>query len=283
LDYNSTTSFLADEELVFDGNLDLIKAAFKVFGVKEGLNLLIHSDMPPGSGLGASSTMTVAVVGALKHYFNMPIELYDVAETAYKIERKELGIKGGKQDQYAATFGNFNFTEFYGNKVIVNPLLIREDTRNELEYRLVLCYTGKTRLSAGIIDDQVKRYINKEIDTIKAFNETKQLAVEMKNALLLNNIDEFGGLLNAAWKAKKRFTTKITDDHIDKLYDIGLKNGALGGKLLGAGGGGYLLFLCQYDKKHLVTSALQKFGGEITQFAFETKGLQTWEIHDERK
>lgn len=281
LDYNVTASFPADEELSFDGNLDLIKAAFRVFGVNKGLNLLIHSDMPPGSGLGASSTMTVAVVGALKNYFNMPVELYDVAETAYVIERKELGIRGGKQDQYAAAFGNFNFIEFLSDKVIVNPLLIREDIKNELEYRLILCYTGKTRLSAGIIDDQVKRYVRKEIDTIKALDATKQLAFKMKNALLLNHIDEFGLLLNEAWKAKKRFTPKITDTHIDELYNTAMKNGALGGKLLGAGGGGYLLFLCEYDKKHKVAQALQEIGGGITQFAFEAKGLQTWEIKDD--
>jgi D-glycero-alpha-D-manno-heptose-7-phosphate kinase len=280
LDYDIKTLFKNDDDYAFNGKLDLIKAALRVFNIKEGLSLLIHSDIPPGSGLGASSTMTVALVGALKEYLKLPLEIYDIAELAYKIERKELGISGGKQDQYAATFGNFNFTEFFGDRVVVNPLRIREDTRNELEYRLILCYTGKTRLSAGIINDQISRYVQRKEDTVRALDVTKQLAVEMKNALLLNRIDEFGLLMNEAWQAKKKFSSLITDSHIDSLFDIALKSGALGGKLLGAGGGGYLLILCEIDKKHLVAQALESSGGQIVPFAFETRGLQTWVTGD---
>ena len=277
LDYDILTSFRPKENFTFDGNLDLIKAAFKVLQVDEGLDMLIHSDMPPGSGLGASSTMTVALVGALRHYKKLPLELYDIAELAYKIEREEMGISGGRQDQYAASFGDFNFTEFYGDRVVVNPLRIREETRNELEYRLILCYTGKTRLSAGIIQDQVGRYVRREIDTVRALDETKKLAIEMKTALLLNNIDEFGLLLNEAWQAKKKFTPKISDTGIDDLYSKAIQSGALGGKLLGAGGGGYLLLLCEYDKRHLVADCLEDAGGKVVNFAFENKGLHTWE------
>jgi D-glycero-alpha-D-manno-heptose-7-phosphate kinase len=277
LDYDIVASYKTTEKLTYDGRLDLVKSALKVLNIDDGLNLFTHSDIPPGSGLGSSSAITVALVGAFKHYKKLPLSDYDVAELAYKIERQELGIKGGRQDQYASTFGCFNFIEFFADRVVVNPLRIKEDIINELEYRLLLCYTGKTRLSAGIIADQVNRYVQKEENTVKGLDETKKLAIEMKNALLVNKIDTFGGLLHEAWQAKIKFTPKITNDYINEMYAIARKNGALGGKLLGAGGGGYLLLFCEFDKKHLVAEALEKFGGKIVDFAFEDGGLQTWE------
>jgi len=278
LDYNIATRYSTDEEFQYSGKLDLVKAAIKVMKAKQGLDLFLHSDAPPGCGLGTSSTMAVTLVGAFKHWLKLPLTDYDVAELAYHIEREELGIKGGKQDQYAASFGGFNFTEFLGDKVIVNPLRIKSEILNELEYRLMLCYTGKTRLSAGIIDDQVSNYREKKEDVIRALDETKELAIAMKNALLLGQIDEFGSLLHQAWYSKKRFSSKITDPDIDKLYETARENGAIGGKLLGAGGGGYLLLLCQFDKRHIVAEKLEQLGGKITDFAFDFNGLQTWEV-----
>jgi len=278
LDYNIATRYSTDEEFQYGGKLDLVKAAIKVMKAKSGLDLFLHSDAPPGCGLGTSSTMAVTLVGAFKHWLKLPLTDYDVAELAYHIEREELGIKGGKQDQYAASFGGFNFTEFLGDKVIVNPLRIKPEILNELEYRLMLCYTGKTRLSAGIIDDQVSNYLEKKEDVIRALDETKELAIAMKNALLLGQIDEFGSLLHQAWYSKKRFSSKITDPDIDKLYETARKNGAIGGKLLGAGGGGYLLLLCQFDKRHIVAEKLEQLSGKIADFAFDFNGLQTWEV-----
>jgi D-glycero-alpha-D-manno-heptose-7-phosphate kinase len=277
LDYDIVASYQASEDLTFDGRLDLVKSALRVIQVNNGLNIFTHSDMPPGSGLGSSSALTVALVGALTHYMKIPLDDYDIAELAFRIERQEMGIKGGKQDQYASAFGFFNFTEYYGDRVIVNPLRINEDIVNELQYRLLLCFTGKTRLSAGIIDDQITRYIQGNEDTIKGLDESKNLAIAMKNALLLKKIDEFGQLLHEAWLAKRKFTPKITNDHIDEMYEVARKNGAVGGKLLGAGGGGYLLLFCQFDKRHLVSESLEKIGGKIVGFSFEYGGLKTWE------
>ena len=278
LDYDLVTKYPLNDKLEYDGKLDLVKAATKVMGIKKGIDLFLHSDMPPGSGLGTSSTMTVALVGALGHWLKLPFGEYDVAELAYSIERQEAGIKGGKQDQYAASFGGFNFIEFLGTTTIVNPLRVKNEILNELEYRLMLCYTGKTRLSAGIIDDQVRGYTKKEADVVRALDETKALAIAMKNALLLGQIDEFGSLLNKAWLSKKKFTPKMTDTHIDELYDVARQNGAIGGKLLGAGGGGYLLLLCEFDKRHIVAQKLEEHGGKVVNFAFEFNGLQTWEV-----
>jgi len=279
LDYNIAARYSTNQDFQYGGKLDLVKAAIKVMKVKQGLDLFLHSDAPPGCGLGTSSTMAVTLVGVFKHWLKLPLTDYDIAELAYHIEREEAGIKGGKQDQYAASFGGFNFIEFLGDRVIVNPLRIKAEILNELEYRLMLCYTGKTRLSAGIIDDQVSSYREKKEGIICALDETKELAIAMKNALLLGQIDEFGSLLHQAWCSKKRFSSKITDPHIDELYETARENGVIGGKLLGAGGGGYLLLFCEFDKRHIVAEKLEQLGGKITNFAFDFNGLQTWAVN----
>ncbi len=279
LDYDTEIIYRNKEDLEYDGKLDLVKAAIRVMKPNIGLDLFLHSDAPPGTGLGSSSTVTVALVGAFKHHMKLPLTDYEIAELAYVIEREELGIKGGRQDQYAATFGGFNFIEFLKDKVIVNPLRIKRDILNELEYRLLLCYTGGTRLSAGIIEDQVGRYVRGKRESVEALDKTKSLGIAMKNALLLGDLDGFGQLLNEAWEAKKNFTSKMTSPQIDKMYEVARKNGALGGKLSGAGGGGYLLLLCEFDRKHIVAEELRKLGGDPVNAAFELRGLQTWEVN----
>jgi len=279
LDYDIAVSYHTQGESQYNGKLDLVKAAIKVMKLSNGLDLFLHSDAPPGSGLGTSSAITVALVGVLKHMQGLPLTDYNIAELSYHIEREELGIKGGKQDQYAVTFGGFNFIEFLGDKAIVNPLRVKQDTLNELEYRLLLCYSGETRLSAGIIDDQVRRYVQGEKESINALDEVKTLAIDMKTALLLGQIDEFGSILHKEWSAKKRLSPKITNPRIDEMYEVARESGAIGGKLLGAGGGGYLLLLCEFDKWHFVAERLEKLGGKIVSFAFDPRGLQTWEVN----
>lgn len=279
LDYDVLTSYNPGEQVNYDGKLDLVKATLSKMGITQGMDIFLHSDMPPGSGLGASSTITVVLVGLFKHWKRLPMTDYDIAELAYRIEREEVGIKGGRQDQYAATFGGFNFIEFFHDETIVNPLRIKQAILNELQYRLMLCYTGKHRLSAGIIEDQVKSYVQGKGEVIRALDETKNLAIKMKNALLLNKIDELGHLLHHGWLAKKKFSSQITDTQIDRLYEVARRNGALGGKLLGAGGGGYFLFLCQFDKWHKVAQEVEKCGGKVVNFAFDFNGLQTWEVN----
>ena len=280
LDYDIVASYSVNAELKYDGNLDLVKAAIRTMGVRNGCDLFLHTDAPPGSGLGTSSALVVAIVGAFRRWLKLPLTGYDIAELAYHIERDEAGIKGGRQDQYAATFGGFNFIEFLGKTTIVNPLRIDWDTINELEYRLMLCYTGGTRLSAGILDDQVTRYVEGTAEVLSAFEETKRLAFDMKNALLLGKLNEFGALLHQAWCCKKRLSRKITDPQIDELYELAKENGAIGGKLLGAGGGGYLLFLCEFDKWHIVAEKLERAGGKIVGFTFDLRGMQSWEVSE---
>jgi len=278
LDYDLFTSYNCKEKPNYDGKLDLVKAALKVMGVKQGSEIFMHSDLPPGAGLGASSSMTVALVGAIACWQNQNLTNYQIADLAHHIEREELGIKGGKQDQYASTFGGFNFIEFFADRTVVNPLRVDMSVLNELQYCLMLCFTGVRRLSSGIIEDQVTGYANKDKEVISALHETNYLASEIKNAILTNDLDRVGRLLHNGWLAKKRFTKKMTDGNIDRLYEAALNNGALGGKLLGAGGGGYFLLLCEFNNWHVIAEILEKLGAKVTSFHFEFQGLQTWKV-----
>jgi D-glycero-alpha-D-manno-heptose-7-phosphate kinase len=282
LDYDIMAKYHLDEEIQFDGELDLVKAVIKGLnqGYQHGFDFFTHSDAPPGSGLGSSSTMVVALIGLLKHLQRLPLTNYEIAELAYQIERIDLDIKGGMQDQYAAVFGGFNYIEFNKSAVIVNPLRIERDIINELEYNLILCYTGRTRLSANIIATQVDAYKRKEEDVLKAMAELKEITIALKNALLQGHLTEFGHLLHEAWKNKKMMAKQITNPSIDELYTTARKHGALGGKILGAGGGGYLLVYCEFGEKHIVAEELEKLGGQVVDFTFENYGLQTWATRD---
>ncbi len=279
LDYDMTVKYENEEDLKYNGELDLVKSVLKKMKVMgEGIRVYLHSDAPPGSGLGASSTMVVCLIGLFKHWLNKPLTNYDIADLAYEIERVDLGIKGGLQDQYEATFGGFNFIEFLKDAVIVNPLKIPPDTMNELNYNLLLCYTGRRRLSAHIIEEQVERFVTKKEDTVRAMDRLKEVTIEMKNALLQVRLDDFGRLLHCAWENKKKMASKITAPFIDEMYETALKRGALGGKILGAGGGGYLLIYAPFDKKQAIARDLEKQGGRMVNFNFELGGLLTWEV-----
>jgi D-glycero-alpha-D-manno-heptose-7-phosphate kinase len=283
LDYGLSAEFGINEPLVFDGKLDLAKAAIRQMAGDDpcGFDLLLHSNAPPGSGLGASSAMMVALIGVLKERRSLPVTDYELAELAHTIERKELGIAGGRQDQYAATFGGFNFIELYGDHVVVNPLRVADDVMLELEHNLLLCYTGMTRQSDHIIEDQTRRYEAGEENALAGLRAQKELAVEMKNALLQRRLGDFGELLHTAWEAKKRMSDRISNERIEELYDAARGAGALGGKVTGAGGGGYVLLYCRHDAKHRVADRMIELGATVDEFAFEPRGLRTWRA-DER-
>lgn len=276
LDYGLSVSYSVEDKLVYDGKLDLVKAAIVKLGVQDsgGFDLFLHSDAPPGSGLGASSAMMVALVGLLKEFKKLPLTDYEIADMAYVIERKELAIQGGIQDQYAAAFGGFNYIEFLADHVVVNPLRLSPDIVNELQYNLLLCYTGQTRLSAHIIEDQVQRY--EQGETTGVLRNLKKLTVEMKDSLLRGRLDEFGTMLHQEWEYKKQMSARISTPHLDELYEVARKEGALGGKITGAGGGGYMLLYCPFERKHTIASRLKELGCTIGDYAFEPSGLQVW-------
>ena len=203
--------------------------------------------------------MMVALTGLLAKHYGIDLKDYDTAHLAHEIEREDLGIAGGMQDHYAATFGGFNFIEFT-DRVIVNPLRIREEISHELELSLLLCFTGITRDSAWVIEDQTHRAVTHSTETIEGLRAQKELALAMKAALLTGSLHEFGSLLGEAWIQKKRMSPLITNSRIDELYDIALRKGALGGKITGAGGGGYILLFCDFAKKQGSSRALELAG-----------------------
>ncbi len=281
LDYDVIEKWRASGDmLAYDGNLDLIKAVLNHFEVDRGFDMFLHCDAPPGSGLGSSSTVIVSIIGAMAEWLNQPMSPYDMAHLAYVLERRELGLAGGKQDQYASVFGGFNFMEFRAHDTIVTPLRLKPDILNELHYHLLLGNTGKTRDSSNIIQSQTQGYLRRNEQVVEALERTKQLAREMKDALLRGEIHLIGELLNEAWESKKRFTSQISNDRIDLIYNTALSNGAIGGKISGAGGGGFMFFICEYDRKHIVANELTKLGVDIVAYNFDKYGLQTWRYAD---
>jgi D-glycero-alpha-D-manno-heptose-7-phosphate kinase len=283
LDLDVAASIALEEARPDGDRLDLVKAAIQKIAADSphGFDLFLHSAAPPGSGLGSSSAVMVTLVGLLAEHMKMPLTDYERARLAYTVERQDLGLKGGTQDQYAAVFGGFNFMEFRADEVIVNPLRIPAETIYELEYNLLLCFTGRTRVSDHIIDDQVGRYKSQETSTVDGLRMQKELATAMKDALLTGNLAEFGRLLDRAWQAKKQMSPRISNEHIDQLYEEAMSRGALGGKVTGAGGGGYMLLYCRYDSKHEVRAALAELGAEAVEFQFDHRGLTTWSHTDD--
>jgi len=281
-DYNVIARFRGEEDLAYDGNLDLVKATIKTMLerdalIKMGCEIFIHSDVPAGSGLGSSSTVCVALVGALAEYYRIPYTSYEIAYLAYHIEREDLGIKGGYQDQFAAVFGGFNLMEFGKNgSVIVNPLRIKQDILNELHYHLVLAYSGKSRLSDRILDKQINRYVASPKEIGQIYDNLRDYARQMKDAVITGNLDEFAALITKAFQEKKKAVEGLTTDLVDKIYDTAMEHGAIGGRIMGAGGGGHLLFYVDYKRKREVINALTDIGAEVKNFQFEQNGLQTW-------
>lgn len=283
LDYDIVSKYTVNQKIRRDSRLSLAKATIQRMNERDlGADIFIHSDAPPGSGLGSSSTMVVTIIGLFRELFKKPLSNYEMAEMAYLIERVDLQMLGGMQDQYAAAFGGFNFIEFYQDRVIVNPLRINATALNELHYNLLLCSVGRTRLSETIIAKQVDNYRKSEKEAVDAMRTQKAIAIEMKNCLLLGKLNEFAALLDYAWLVKKRMAKEISNPVIDAMYEEAKKNGAIGGKILGAGGGGYLVFYCSSGKKHLIARALEKMGGRIVDFGFETNGLQAWTAEPNR-
>jgi len=271
-------------EVMLDGKLELLKGVFQTMQQhyskdKLSFELSTFVDAPAGSGLGTSSTLVVAILGAFVEWLNLPLGEYDIAKLAYDIERKDLKMAGGKQDQYAATFGGVNFMEFYADeKVIVNPLRIRPKYLNELQNNLLLYYTGTSRLSASIIDAQTKNVTDKKEKSIDAMHKLKEQSVMMKEALLKGNLDTIGEILDFGWKYKKQMAAEISNPLIDDIYNEAMNNGATGGKISGAGGGGFMIFYCPKNTRYQVIKALHKFGGEFKRYEFSEKGMTSWTI-----
>ncbi|MDZ7740561.1 MAG: dehydrogenase [Bacteroidota bacterium] len=270
--------------LEIDGQLSLHKGIYNRI-VKDyirkplSFELSTFVDAPPGSGLGTSSTLVVTILGAFAEWLKLPLGEYDLARLAYEVERVDLNMAGGKQDQYAATFGGVNFMEFYkDDKVIVNPLRIKSEYLNELSHNLLLYYTGTSRLSSKIIAAQQNNVDKSNQKSIDAMHKLKEQAIRMKEAMLCGEIDQVGEILDFGWKYKKQMASGISNPMINKIYKTAMAHGATGGKISGAGGGGFMIFYCPGNARLKVVDALKEFGGQFKRYDFTKRGLTSWSL-----
>src|SRR5690606_14392675 len=272
------------EALPINGELDLLKGVYnhiqRKYSVPQtGFTLTTYVDAPAGSGLGTSSTLVVAIAGAFAEMLKLPLGEYDLAKMAYEIERLDLKLSGGRQDQYAATFGGVNFMEFYADeKVVVNPLRIRRDYLWELENNLLLYYTSTSRESAKIIDRQSRNVIENKTDAIAAMHQLKEQASMRKEALLMGRIHKIGEILDYGFEQKRKMAEGITNPMMEEIYALAKSAGATGGKISGAGGGGFMIFYCPVNTRYRVAQALEKFGGKVINYQFVESGLLTWSV-----
>jgi D-glycero-alpha-D-manno-heptose-7-phosphate kinase len=275
----------AEAPLPLNGKLDLHKAVYnhivKNFngGKPISLELSTFCDAPAGSGLGSSSTLVVVMIRAFAELLNLPLDDYTIAHMAYQIERVDCGLQGGRQDQYSATFGGFNFMEFYADeRAVINPLRVKNWILCELEASLVLYFTGVSRESAHIIADQSGNVKSGAADALEAMHGIKREALTMKECLLRGDFEGLIESMRLGWENKKRSAKTVSNPHIDAIYDAAIQAGALAGKVSGAGGGGFMWFFVPTEKRMDVIRTLNGFGGQVSNCHFTKHGTQAWRI-----
>lgn len=286
-DLNESVSYPASPELANDGKLDLFKAVYNHIvrnfngGQPLSLRLSTRVDVPAGSGLGSSSTLVVAMVAAYAEWLSLPLGDYELAHTAFVIEREEAGLQGGKQDQYAAAFGGFNFMEFGANgRVLINPLRIKDWVASELEASLLLFFTGKSRSSGDIIQEQSRNVHDRNTQALDAMHAIKQEAYRMKECLLRGDFKSLHNVLRDSWESKRRMASRIVNDHIEGIYNRALDAGAFCAKISGAGGGGFMMFLADPIYIDKVADALRagQEDGQIYRSHFTQVGVKAWRV-----
>lgn len=273
------------EPLLLNGQLDLHKAVYNEMiqqyngGKPIPLEISTFCDAPAGSGLGSSSTLVVVMIRAFAELLNLPLDDYTIAHLAFKIERVNCGLQGGRQDQYSATFGGFNFMEFYADeRAVINPLRIKNWIICELEASLVLFYTGVSRESAKIISDQSRNVKAGSVVAMEAMHGIKHEALVMKECLLKGDFDGIVESMRLGWESKKRSAKPVSNPHIEEIYNAAISSGALAGKVSGAGGGGFMMFFVPPDKRMDVIRTLKCFNGQVSNCHFTKHGTQAWRV-----
>lgn len=288
-DANCFKSYPLVPELEIDGDASLVKGVYnrvvKDYGeVTGGFRITTYNDAPVGSGLGTSSSMVVCILKAFIEWLSLPLGDYEASRLAFEIERKDLALEGGKQDQYAAAFGGFNYMEFHKDDlVIVNPLKIKRWIVDELEGSIVLYFTGASRSSAKIISEQKENTEKGKTDAIEAMHAIRQSAIDMKHALLKGDMRRLAEILGSGWENKKKMAGAISNPMIEEAFDVALQAGAISGKVSGAGGGGFIMFMVDPVKKKRVTDALSNLGGFVMPFQFTDGGAHGWRIYETDK
>lgn len=284
-DQQSESNHTVAVPLLFDGKLDLHKAVYNHMvlhynqGTPISLELSTFCDAPAGSGLGSSSTLVVAMIRAFVELLNLPLDDYAIAQMAFKIERLDCALQGGRQDQYSASFGGFNFMEFYAEeRAVINPLRIKNWILCELESSLILFFTGVSRESAKIIAEQSRTVMAGSPDALGFMHSIKNEAITMKESLLRGNFEGIVDSMRIGWENKKRSSPTVSNHNIDKIYDAAINAGALAGKVSGAGGGGFMLFFVPAQKRMDVVRTLNKFQGHVSNCHFSKIGSQSWRL-----
>jgi D-glycero-alpha-D-manno-heptose-7-phosphate kinase len=286
-DLHQSANYSAAPVLEKDGRLDLFKAVYnhavREFNSGKPLSVRISTqvDVPSGSGLGSSSTLVVAMLAAFAEWLKLPLDDYELAHTAFVIEREEAGLKGGKQDQYAAAFGGFNFMEFgRDGQVLVNPLRVKDWVVSELEASLLLYFTGESRTSADIIEEQCRNVREQNASAVEAMHAIKQEAFQMKECLLRGDFRRLHEVLRSSWEWKKRMASQISNERIERLYRTALEAGAHCARISGAGGGGFMMFLTDPVHKDTVEAALsaEDEGGVAYRCHFTEVGATAWKV-----
>jgi len=281
-DQHTEESYKLNEKTPATGKLNLLKGVYNRIRkdydpLPGGLKLSTKVDVPAGSGLGTSSTLVVAVAAAFREKLKLSMNAYDLAHYAYDIERKDLHLAGGKQDQYAAAFGGINFMEFFENeKVVVSPVCVEPEILSALENNLLLYYTMSTRDSIEIINRQAENVRIGNQESINAMHSLKDQARMMKEALVKGRLNEIGEILDFGFEQKRKMADGISNSRLEEIYDSAIKAGAGGGKISGAGGGGFMIFYCPAGTKNNVIKKLESFGGKVYDYRFTGQGVTAW-------
>ena len=268
------------DALIRDCNFGLIQAILKIVHPEFGFELYLHSDFPMNSGLGGSAVVSAAILGCFNQFRQDKWDLHELAELAYQAERLYFGVAGGWQDQYATVFGGINFMEFRMEQNIVHPLRIPADILLELEESLVLCDTGNVHNSGNIHQDQKQHMQHESVQ--KKVQSNVDLTYTIRNHLLRGRLFQFGKSLNEAWRLKRQFSEKISNPLLDQIYDEALQHGAIGGKLLGAGGGGFFIFYALPFQKHQLVKWIESQGLKVHPFRFDPEGLRAWSVRESK-
>ena len=243
---------------------------------REPVKITTYVEAPPGSGLGSSSALVVALIAAIAEYYNIPLGEYDMAEYAIEIERKICDLPGGKQDQFAAAFGGFNFMEFLKDgRTIVNPLRLNQKTQNMMELSTVLYYVGKPRKDSRVIENTAKGLVDSKT-VLNATHEIRNACINYKRSLLMGDFNMISELMETYWRMKLETNPHVASPEILDSYDYARKNGATAAKISGAGGGGHMVLFTEFEERHRLISALKKKEGRVVPFKFVNNGVDVW-------
>ena len=243
---------------------------------REPVKITTYVEAPPGSGLGSSSALVVALIAAIAEYYNVPLGEYDMAEYAIEIERKICDLPGGKQDQFAAAFGGFNFMEFLKDgRTIVNPLRLNQKTQNMMELSTVLYYVGKPRKDSRVIENTAKGLVDSKT-VLNATHEIRNACINYKRSLLMGDFDMISELMETYWRMKLETNPHVASPEILDSYDFARKNGATAAKISGAGGGGHMVLFTEFEERHRLISALKNKEGRVVPFKFVNHGVDVW-------